>query len=100
MLWHCNIFSFLSNANGKLQVLGGNGKVGIKQKSQVPCSLCEVYEGTKAKAFSLISFEVTFPADLILCQAEDRGCALEVDWLVFPLVCFSPETKHSKCYLC
>lgn len=98
MLQHCDFFSFLSNANGKLQVLGGDGKVGMKQKSQVSCSLCEVYEGTKA--FSLISFEVTFPADLTLCQAEDRGCALEVDRLVFPLVCFSPETKHSKCYLC
>lgn len=73
------VFPPSSNANGKLQVRGGNGKVGIKQKCQVPCSPCEVYKGTKAKVFSLISSEITFPADLIICEVEDRGCALEVD---------------------
>lgn len=51
----------------------------LSRNVKFPCSPCEVYEGTKAKVFSLISFEITFPADLIICEVEDRGCALEVD---------------------
>lgn len=68
---------------------------------QIACSPCKIYEGTKVKAVSLISFEITFPADVSHLRGRGqqmcRGSALVC---FFAWVCFSPEMEHGQCCLC
>lgn len=59
---------------------------------QIACGSCEVYEGTKVKAVSLISSEISFPADCNhLRRRGQRMCPGSALACFFGLVCFSLE---------
>lgn len=104
---HSNMVTsfFSSNGSRRLQVLGGNGKVGIEQAFcpevhifKIACSPCEIYE---VKTVSLISFQFVFPADFNHLRGRgQRMCPGRTLVCLFGLYCFSLETEHSQCYLC